>query len=473
MRIAISAVAAGSGLVLLGLAFFGQPSVYLRQAREEWDALIDVAPPDASPSDIASSEPSPDRQQAQPDRMAEVPPAPFSSRPAGRESPADARAREALADARAPEASADPRIKKAPADTRTEKAPADTRTQVITPEARPEPSGAPAPSNTERRAEGPALAAIPNVDVPRVDAPKVDPSGIPGNNTGPQSFASSPPSAQSAPATGPQRQAMTGLPPVPETSGIGSAQSGPSGAVPGQSGADASALSKLQPEPLSPPPRSPIVELAKRPNVAGSRPPAGPQAARTQERGEPTPEAAPGVSEPRKPEGAKPAPQKLASIQKPMPPPQPAVPRQDFEDAQSVLARLRQLAPSAPPVQQTEEISPPEPRPRVTPPSIPRLAAARAALTNGRIEDARRLLQEVQLQLVFRPVDTSGDDPPSAGKGSADVAHALDALSANDISLSRRYIEAATNDLAGAGGGSPIQQSDRRPSGYAPAYPPR
>src|SRR5450432_2151952 len=41
MRFAISAVAAGSGLVLLGLAFYGQPAVYLRQAGEQWDALMD------------------------------------------------------------------------------------------------------------------------------------------------------------------------------------------------------------------------------------------------------------------------------------------------------------------------------------------------------------------------------------------------------------------------------------------------
>ena len=50
-------------------------------------------------------------------------------------------------------------------------------------------------------------------------------------------------------------------------------------------------------------------------------------------------------------------------------------------------------------------------------PSIPRLAAARAALANGRIDDARRLLQEAQLQLVFRPVNAADEDPPLVGKG--------------------------------------------------------
>ena len=41
MRYAISAVAAASGVLLLGLSFYGQPAVYLRQAGEQWDALMD------------------------------------------------------------------------------------------------------------------------------------------------------------------------------------------------------------------------------------------------------------------------------------------------------------------------------------------------------------------------------------------------------------------------------------------------
>ncbi len=47
---------------------------------------------------------------------------------------------------------------------------------------------------------------------------------------------------------------------------------------------------------------------------------------------------------------------------------------------------------------------PPEPRPRAAPsPLLPRLGAAQQALANGQIEDARRLLQQAQLQLVFGP----------------------------------------------------------------------
>jgi hypothetical protein len=101
------------------------------------------------------------------------------------------------------------------------------------------------------------------------------------------------------------------------------------------------------------------------------------------------------------------------------------------------------------------------------------LAAARAALSNGQIEDARRLLQQAQLQLVFRPIDAPGDEPQGTGRGASDVAHALDALSANDVPLSRRYVDVAVADISGAAASPPIQETERRASGYAPAYPPR
>ncbi|WP_428533945.1 hypothetical protein [Rhodopila sp.] len=157
----------------------------------------------------------------------------------------------------------------------------------------------------------------------------------------------------------------------------------------------------------------------------------------------------------------------------PPPPPPPPVRQEQPDDAQSVLARLRQLA--APGVAPEQPDSPPvEPRPRVaSSPTLPKLNAARAALAAGRIEDARRLLQEAQLQLVFRPVNGAGDESPGAARSSADVAHALDALSGNDVPLSRRYIDVATADLSGGGGREPVQQTQIRANGYAPAYPPR
>jgi hypothetical protein len=135
---------------------------------------------------------------------------------------------------------------------------------------------------------------------------------------------------------------------------------------------------------------------------------------------------------------------------------------------------LRQLAPGSAPAQPAAAPPPAEPKSKPVPsPSLPGLTAARAALANGRIEDARRLLQQAQLQLVFRPVSAAGDDSPSAGKGAANVAHALDALSANDVPLSRRYLDNAMNDLSGTGTSPPIQESPVRTNGYAPAYPPR
>jgi hypothetical protein len=168
---------------------------------------------------------------------------------------------------------------------------------------------------------------------------------------------------------------------------------------------------------------------------------------------------------------------KVAS-QKPVPAPpplpQPSPPRQEADNTQSVLARLRQLGPSAPPVQQADAPPVPQARPRAGVSSLlPRLGAARTALANGQVEDARRLLQQAQLQLVFGPVDGTGEDMPNAGKGATDVARALDALSANDIMLSRRYIDVAVGDLSGTLTTAPMQETARRASGYAPAYPPR
>ena len=45
MRFALSLAAAACGLLLLGVATFGQPDAYLRLAREQWDNLTDTPPP--------------------------------------------------------------------------------------------------------------------------------------------------------------------------------------------------------------------------------------------------------------------------------------------------------------------------------------------------------------------------------------------------------------------------------------------
>jgi hypothetical protein len=104
-------------------------------------------------------------------------------------------------------------------------------------------------------------------------------------------------------------------------------------------------------------------------------------------------------------------------------------------------------------------------------PSLRRLIAARAALASGQIEDARRMLQEAQLQLVFRPVGSTEVDPVPAGQAASDVAHALDALSGNDLALSRSYIDRAVDDASGRPADPAARQEAPSSTGYAPAYP--
>jgi hypothetical protein len=222
------------------------------------------------------------------------------------------------------------------------------------------------------------------------------------------------------------------------------------------------------------PPAIPIPERhesAGEPAAAKSEP-AKSEPSRSEQARSEAPKPAPSRSEPFRLSSAR-----AITQRPPPPPPLPQPPRPAADDTQSVLARLRQLTPApapAPAPAQPADLSPPqEARPRPPSPSLSRLAAARAALSNGQIEGARRLLQEAQLQLVFRPIDAPGDEPQAAGKGASDVAHALDALSANDVPLSRRYVDAAVADISGVTTSPPIQASEGRPSGYAPAYPPR
>jgi hypothetical protein len=167
---------------------------------------------------------------------------------------------------------------------------------------------------------------------------------------------------------------------------------------------------------------------------------------------------------------------------KPPPPPLPkpkietAAPRTDPDDMQSVMSRLRQRPYSAAAADNAAQQSETRPTTEAThPPSLARkrLEMARQALMNGRVDDARRLLQEVQVQLVFRPVSPGADDAPAAGQGAFDVARALGSLSGTDTSLSQHYIERAMDDVAGAN--SQVTESVSGPltGGYAPAYPTR
>jgi hypothetical protein len=146
-------------------------------------------------------------------------------------------------------------------------------------------------------------------------------------------------------------------------------------------------------------------------------------------------------------------------------------PRQDDENTKSVLARLRQVSPAVTPGGDFQA-APDRPR-RGPSPSLRRLIEARAALAGGQIEDARRLLQQAQLQLVFRPVGSDDDDPAASGRAAADVARALDALSANDTKQSRTYIDRALNDTSARATEIPERDTASRGGGYAPAYPVR
>jgi hypothetical protein len=154
-----------------------------------------------------------------------------------------------------------------------------------------------------------------------------------------------------------------------------------------------------------------------------------------------------------------------------VPAPRPPPSRQEAEDAQSVLARLRQMSPGAEP---TADVPQPAARPnRGSSTWLRRLIAARTALAAGQIEETRRLLQQAQLQLVFRPTGSVQDDPEGAARAASDVARALEALSANDTVQSRIYIDRAVEGTSSRSLEMPDREAASRGSGYAPAYPVR
>jgi hypothetical protein len=98
----------------------------------------------------------------------------------------------------------------------------------------------------------------------------------------------------------------------------------------------------------------------------------------------------------------------------------------------------RQLAPDAPPG--------PSPRQR--------LMDARTLLAAGRTDEAQRLLEQAQVQLVFRPVGPSQDASAGGSVAAGQVAEALSMLGAGDVLHAIRYINLA------------VAQADR---GAAPA----
>ena len=145
-------------------------------------------------------------------------------------------------------------------------------------------------------------------------------------------------------------------------------------------------------------------------------------------------------------------------------PAQPAVkPAPTEPDArEAVLARLRREAPSrsdraVSPRADKVQVAPDQPR--VTSPRQ-RLMDARTALVAGRTDDARHLLEEAQVQLVFRPVSPSQDSSVTGSVAAGKVAEALSMLGAGDVLHAIRYINLA------------VMQADQGPTVATAAPPP-
>ena len=467
MRIALSAVAAVSGVVLLALALYGQPAVYLHQARERWDALMD-----RPPGDLAAD---PDNDAGQ-DRAATL-------------------QREVL------------RLKEELAARRTlEQQSASKTSTSLQPAPMASASSAPVALGLSPRQPSSVLSAA---NPPGLTTPLPGSSGL--AKPIPFELSQSDPSALTlteAPTSTPR---ITTLPtsmspsaPGPAASILAVPPSPPAteaGRIPTPKPDDRRTPPQAGPRMGTPSPQPPSVTTAERREPGGEAMPFKPDAgvpARTEvskfEAGKPVPPK-PSVFKPivLNP----PSPSQSSQTEANSPQPSPSSPRSDGDNAQAILSRIRQSTPdpasrpsgvppqqasvvqqSVPPQQaalpqQIDGRQTPESRPRSASTSLPRLNAARAAVAGGRLDEARRLLQEAQLQLVFRPLDAAADDPPSAGRGAADVARALEALSANDVPTIRQYIDIAIDDLSGSKTNAPIQDSGRRASGYAPAYPPR
>jgi predicted nucleic acid-binding Zn-ribbon protein len=128
--------------------------------------------------------------------------------------------------------------------------------------------------------------------------------------------------------------------------------------------------------------------------------------------------------------------------------------------AESVLDRLRQQPAAQPAAAPAQAVTPAFREPRHIS-SRERLMMARDALAGGRTADARQLLEEAQLQLVFRPVGPDDGAPPPGNPEARLVADALRSLGAGDP---QRAITAVDQALAGgqaAPAGSPYSASPR------------
>lgn len=101
---------------------------------------------------------------------------------------------------------------------------------------------------------------------------------------------------------------------------------------------------------------------------------------------------------------------------------------------------------------ETASAAPPPPLRAVSsqPPPIDvqqRLGMARAALIGGHPGEAQQLLEEAQLQLVFRPISPDGDGPPAQSRTAGEVAEALNMLGAGDAYGALQYLDQAIAEV--------------------------
>jgi hypothetical protein len=464
VRFALSAVAAVSGLFLLALAFYGQPAVYLREARDQWDELMD------RPVAHAPAVPNSNSEERAAQTLHDA--APLSEALAERQGTAQLQGPEVALSAPSEPASGPRATSPSPGEVLP--LPAGSAPPVA--------SASPPPQPETSQLTPPASGVgVERAPTPVIRFPPQDEAGIEAATAPPE------PAEQNALKPGRAGSEQTK-----------SQQSQPEPEKPRSEPASLEAGKSQQAKAQQARPEPPKPEAVRR-EQAKSEPPKPEQPKSDPPKSEPKPTVAnktllaqkgTTVSPPLPPQPpVQPPPLQQPPLQPPppsqpplqlqalsrqpplSPPPQQSTIRQDGDDTQSVLARLRQLSP---PTATAPQADTSDAKSRQTPSSpLPRLNSARVALASGQIEEARRLLQQVQLQLVFGPIDGQVEAPQAASRGAIDVARALDALSANDVSLSRRYIDVAVGDLSGNPTNPPIQQSDRRVSGYAPAYPPR
>jgi hypothetical protein len=434
MRLAISAATAMSGLALLGLAIYGQPAMYVHKAREQLNAWVGPS----SGSSEAQSGPS----------SAEPPHAASSS------------------DAPQPSDSHQPTVEQTPPP----QAMTSNEASNTVSDGAPQGAAAQAPGGQRATANatnvpGTTANGVSDADRQRMAQLQREVQALRAQLAERQAdeAASGPSNGSDVPG------APVGTPDLaaPETkqSSVGSTQPSTTTAA----------------QPVKPAPPQTVLRLA--PPVHATQPAAETPAMTIQ----PKPTAAPRQDTHSSAEVAtntlpRPAPPPVKAA--PSPPaaakPAPKAPEPVESDMQSVLARLRQSGSAqqgpAAPAQNLQPARAPAPTKSDRPanmPALPRLMLARAAMVANRADDAVRLLQEAQLQLVFRPVDTNGVSPDGVGQAASSVARSLEALSANNVANGIRFVDQAIANLNGNGTNSPPTQSDLRSTGYAPAYPPR